>query len=749
MKRNTIQVLLIVLILSGLSFTGIDLSKLRNEKFTIVFGKSTPRMPYGNSYFIDTEIPNLVEGTAKIFDTSTYFERNSLENCYATIHIISNNLSNLKISIGYKSTDVNLLTVPYVIDGITAKEIVLWKRQNNHPTTSLNLSSTQSSSSLNEEINIKYDLKALGFTTDEYVKADERIWYLRINRIDNNSIGEYIEQIVTENGETYTEVDYKPYINYLASFEIQFDNLVFSTLLHPFFDGTSEVIVPIRGVNHELQVLPEQTKQTQLKSLSTNSWEENESHSGPKARWAVVWGCSCDDVDPDEIAVSPVGWVPVESCAFILGCWHGITSLDDWQYCGVYDYGWNVAYCMDSFFYIHPLKTCTIVTDEYFESMMEFVDNKLGANDELIVFTHSHGFDHKDEHYTVTDEGWYQNWLRRYRDLISCDSHYDCASYYDEIGDITDDDTYVFLYAKACQTSKEDPDIEVGIDTFPSDKENDHLLTWSCKYYAMWGGYFNDYIDFYWFDGITEDFRPLSFLFYYSYDGDNLNTISDLIADDDGCFFPKEYWNNYPFKLKIPFTIENFDLFYLLEDNDYISSTHTNNQIEFSYWTGGPSATMLTESYFLGFPTTSEEFYVEITADWNVYQKRPHWDSLLEVGTLDYSTGSFTPFACIGTNDLYSTYYGRFQAMINDNWYYATDLDEVQQSRTNVKYKIFYSYGQYVCRIQQGSTILYTLLHVGYYDPINAIRLHYQHKSYTATYPSTWLIKDIYAEINY
>ena len=32
------------------------------------------------NYFLNDEIPNIVEGTAKIFDTDSYFERNNLEN---------------------------------------------------------------------------------------------------------------------------------------------------------------------------------------------------------------------------------------------------------------------------------------------------------------------------------------------------------------------------------------------------------------------------------------------------------------------------------------------------------------------------------------------------------------------------------------------------------------------------------------------------------------------------------------------
>jgi hypothetical protein len=253
--------------------------------------------------------------------------------------------------------------------------------------------------------------------------------------------------------------------------------------------------------------------------------------------------------------------------------------------------------------------------------------------------------------------------------------------------------------------------------------------------------------------GSTEFFKPMSYFFYLSYNGYDINYISDEIDDDEACgnFHPKEYWNDYQFKIRIPYTIENFDLFYLLEDNDQITSTHTNTQIQFSYKDGGTSGTWLNESYFLKFPETTEDFYVEITADWSIGTKVSEWESLLEVGTFDYATTSFNALASIGTNDPYTSYYGRFQAMFNDYWYYDTNLDEVQSSRTNVKYIISYTNGQFWCRIKQGTTTLYQLIaSTGGGYSINAIQLLFKHEARIAsTHTSTWTIDDLYAEINY
>lgn len=706
------------------------------------------------NYFLNDEIPNIVEGTAKIFDTDSYFERNNLENYYAKVNIISNNISNLEISIGYKPADYDLLEVPETIDGETTKEVSLWDRQNNYPTKSTYLNTIiGATNSLDEEINIQWDLKSIGFNADEYVKADERIWYLRINRLDDNSICEYIEHTITENDETFIVEEYKPYINYLASFEIQFDNLVFSTLLHPFFDGTTEIIVPIRGVNHELSFPSEQISQLPTNTLSIESdYETNESHSGSKDRWAVVWGCSCDELDDDDWGLGPRDWVPVESSAFILGCNHEIDDLDDWQYYGVYDYGWNVAYCMDDYDNDHYLETCDTVSDDYFEDMMYFVDGELGSNDELIIYTHSHGAAFKNkEHYTLADTST-KNYFGVYN-AISCESHFTCTSYYEEIDDITEDGTYVFLNVGTCYSSSAYSGLDVAIDTFPSNKHNSKLLTWSFAPTTGPNGLFNNYDAFSWYDDVTQEFKTLSHLFNWSFGGYDLNEISEIIDLDsmNGNFYDTKYWGSYTFKLKIPYTIENLDLFYLLEDDAAITSTHTDTQIEFKYKDGGYAGTWLTESYFLKFPETTENYYVEITADWSISSIVNSWESLLEVGTFDYATTSFDALTSIGTNDIYVSYSGRFQAMFNDYWWYDTDLDEVQLSRTNVKYIISYTNGQFWCRIKQGTTTLFQLVAStsGGYS-INAIHLLFKHKvRISSTTTSTWTIKDIFAEINY
>jgi len=741
MKKKTKYQTIIITTCLLLSMLIIGIQQVNENKSPIVFSYVRNSNNIGNSYFIDDAIPGIVDGTAKIFDTNEYFEKHDIEKNYAKARIVSNNISNLKISIGYKPTDFNLLEVPNIFDGITTKEITLWERQNTYPTSSINLSLD----SMKEEVYFQWDLKSIGFNTDEFVNANERIWYLKINRLDNNSLGEYIEHTIIEDDETFTYLDYEPYISYLESFEIQYDNLVFNTLLHPFFDGTTEIVVPIRGVNHELSIIEEEKKQTTFQTLNANSWEENESHSGSKDRWAVVWACSCDETGMENTRK----WVPVESCAFILGCSHEIDDLDEWQYYGIYDYGWNIAYCMDEAEPLeHPLKTCTTVTDEYFEAMMGTVDAYLGSNDELIVFTHSHGYAYKSEHYTITDES--SIWLWYLRDSISCKNRFDCASYYNEIDDITEDGTYVFLYTKACQSNANDSQISTGINTFPSNKHNNRLLTWSYHDYATAHGTTVKYSLFKW----TTYLKATGYLFKWSYDGYNLTTISNKIENDNdycGHFHPKDDWNQYQFKLKIPFTIENFDLFYQLEDNDYITSTHTNTQIQFSFDYSGTSGTWLTESYFLKFPETSANYYVEITADWSVGTSSAKWESLLEVGMFDYATTSFDALASIGTNDIYGDKFGRFQAMFNDYWYYDTDLNEVQMSRTNVKYIISYTNGQFWCRIKQGTTTLFQLVAStsGGYS-INAIQLLFKHEARIySSKTSTWTIKDIYAEINY
>jgi len=539
-------------------------------------------------------------------------------------------------------------------------------------------------------------------------------------------------------------------MSYLASFEIQYDNLVFNTLLHPFFDGTTEVIVPIRGVNHELNFPSQQKPQELATALSTESdYETNESHSGSKDRWAVVWGSSCDELH-SSWGLGYRDWVPIECSAFILGCNYEIDDLEAWQYYGVYDYGWNIAYCMDDYDDDHPLETCETVCDDFFEDMMNFVDGELGASDELIVYTHSHGAPFRGEHYTLADPSRKSRWS--VYNAISCKSHFTCTSYYEEIDDITEDGTYVFLNVATCYSSSAYSGIDDGIDTFPSNKHNSKLLTWSFAPTTGPNGDFNDYDEFSWFNDDPSDCKTLSHLFKWSFVDYDLNDISEIIDLDsaNSHFYYAKYWGTYTFKLKIPFTIENLDLFYLLEDESAITSTHSNTQIQFTYSSGGTFGTWLTESYFLKFPNTSQNFYVEITADWTIGSKLPRWESLLEVGIFDYTTTSFDAFASIGTNDIYANCYGRYQAMVDDNWYYDTDYDEVSSSRTNVLYIISYTNGQFLCRIKQGTTTLYQLVSTtSNFDFINAIHLFFTHREGSAHPTSTWTITDIYAEINY
>jgi len=202
-KTIKIQTLIIVTCLLFSMFI-FGIQQIINTNTPTSFGYVLNNNEQEFNYFLNDEIPNIVEGTAKIFDTESYFERNNIENYYAKANIISNNITNLEISIGFKPTDYGLLEVPDTFDGETTKEITLWERRNNYPTNSINLSTTiDDTTSLDEEINIQWDLKSLGFNADEYVKADERIWYLRINRLDDNSIGEYIEHTITEDDETF------------------------------------------------------------------------------------------------------------------------------------------------------------------------------------------------------------------------------------------------------------------------------------------------------------------------------------------------------------------------------------------------------------------------------------------------------------------------------------------------------------------------------------------------------------------
>ncbi|MCE7744111.1 MAG: hypothetical protein GPJ52_03130 [Candidatus Heimdallarchaeota archaeon] len=400
-----------------------------------------------DEYLLDIKIPGIVEGTAIAIDTQKYFTRNSLTNATTDIIIKCNNSENLKVSIGYKTPNEELMDASN-----PDKEIIVWTGQDNFPEE--NLKSLSKGSTTRNELVGKWDLLNIGFTTTDYVYVGERIWFLKIRDMSEGPYG--YERILTEeiNGTLVEIPDYQPNINYLEYFAISFNELTFQTLLHPYFDGSCDIVVPIRGVNHEV-VIPEEETEQAAHILGT-SWSTTTTTQGSIARWAVVFTTENYDRSEDTTFAVWAGYL------FIFG--EHPDSYKGHHPDGLFDFGYNVIYCSDGSESDLPTKTCAETDESFLKSMLTSADSVCDSNDRLIVFVHGHGGAGVSGHVTKTTNTY---WFFGFRNVMKK------SDYFNYIESITDDGTHVFLWVCCCHGN--------GMDDWSPSDHHYKLEVWSYK----------------------------------------------------------------------------------------------------------------------------------------------------------------------------------------------------------------------------------------------------------------------------
>ncbi len=420
-------------------------------------------------------------------DTEAYFTKYELQKSSIKLDLICNNSKNLQIAIGYKSPSEALMTAR-----TNLKEIVIWSGADNFQEFSIdyNIRVEKSESQITKE----WDLFGLGFNADEYLKADERIWYLRIN---DNSGGPYgYEKNVTieVNGTTYSAPEYFPNIHYIEQFK-----LIFETMLYPFFDGSKEIIIPIRGVNHELAIEDLKTE-AEIKGMTPNTYSTTIPGTGSNSMWTIVFGTS--DYLPQS-QMYDLFYPPMECRGFIQGIEKAGAPSEFSS--GILDYGWRVAYCMDGSTQQTDMATCTQTDDGYLEKMFDYVNGKLGLTGKLIVFVACHGKSYYGYHLTFTGETkyWFFGWTNVIR----------LRDYEEKIDAITTDGTHVLLWISACHGN--------GLDSFSSSDHNTRLESWSFKP-LHWGSPSNGWVD----NEETDTYEDFCWL-YYQPSGANLNGRSE------------------------------------------------------------------------------------------------------------------------------------------------------------------------------------------------------------------------------
>ncbi|MCE7743513.1 MAG: hypothetical protein GPJ52_00095 [Candidatus Heimdallarchaeota archaeon] len=434
-------------------WAGLSVAIVISALFLLVFaGLVVPR-----NYLLNMKIPGIVEGTAKVIDTESYFTKHELTTATVDMKIICNNTDNLEVSIGYKSPTEKLMDA-----SSPDKEVTVWSREDNFPTENY-LQLTTNSFSKGELVG-EWDLLDIGFDKTEYVKADERIWFLKIKDASGGPYG--YERNITEeiNGTLVTIPDYVPNMNYIEYFSLSFNSLIFRTLLHPYFDGSCDIVVPIRGVDHELAPEDEGNTQEELARIK-GTWTSTTTTQGSIERWAVVFATENYVVHTDSI------WMAWGGCLFIFGEHpNSVYRHSD----GIYDHGYNVMYCSDGSESTLPTKTCGMTADDYLKQMLSQADTECDSNDRLIVFVHGHGQRAwTGRHLTITGASivfipfppffvWYNVMTR--------------DNYFDYIESITDDGTHVFLWIDTCHGN--------GMDNWPSNKHHDKLEVWSYVKYG-------------------------------------------------------------------------------------------------------------------------------------------------------------------------------------------------------------------------------------------------------------------------
>jgi hypothetical protein len=474
-------------------------------------------------YLSEKRIPSIVEGTAKMVETERYFKKHTLETASVKVDLRCNNSHNLELKIGYKglSYDLHDASEP-------TKEVTLWSRKN-----LLEQAPKQKPEAFNKPIiskkrlNLQWNLLETGFTKRDYVKADERIWYLKITDLSAGPYGYERNETRIINGTTYNLLEYYPTINHLNDFKLSFNKLVFETLFYPFFDGSKEVIIPIRGVNHELAIEDPKTN-AEINGMAINSYTTTIPGSGSSNLWAIVFGTSnylwqsgCDDLL----------YPPIECRSFILGCERSSSPTPFEK--GIMDYGWRVAYSMDGDSDQTDIATCTQTDDNYLEDMFDFVDGELGLTGKLIVFVANHGIKYYGSHLSITGKS--RCWLAGWTDVIRLNE------YENKIEAITEDGTHVLLWVSACHGD--------GLDSFSSSDHHYSLESWSFRPYHVGSpsnGYSptGKYTDFCWCystSGSTVNAKSeCAFFFLGAAEGTCAKTVTE-IGEDAQSFYNNKY----------------------------------------------------------------------------------------------------------------------------------------------------------------------------------------------------------------
>ncbi|MBN1331252.1 MAG: hypothetical protein JXA54_17420 [Candidatus Heimdallarchaeota archaeon] len=401
------------------------------------------------SYLLEIKIPGIVEGTAQAIDTEALFINNEVTKATAYIDIKCNNSEDIDLLIGYKVPTEELMQATNPV-----KEYKIFSGYDLYP---LKKTAISEKSDINK-INGTWDLLDVGFNKKEYVKADERIWYLKIVDTRNGPWG-YERNITQEiNGSLITLPDFVPNMNYLKNFAITFNDLTFKTLLRPFFDGSHDIIVPIRGVNHEIE---EKRTSPQLLAKVKGTWTSTTTSQGSIEKYAIVFATETYDGPNSDII-----WASWGGQLFVFG------EDPNGPYRhpnGIYDFGWTVLYCNDGTENTIPIKTTDATDESYLKQMMTVADNELEGNDRLIIFVHGHGERASGgKHITITTNskvriGW-TNVMHR-------------SDYYEYIEAITDDSTHVFLWLDSCHGN--------GMDSWSSSDHHYCLEIWSYVEHAF------------------------------------------------------------------------------------------------------------------------------------------------------------------------------------------------------------------------------------------------------------------------
>ncbi|NHJ48915.1 MAG: hypothetical protein FK733_14110 [Asgard group archaeon] len=723
MKRN--KIIISIFILAIIASSTFSLLLMKNENQTINL----------EDYFIKKEVLGIVEGPALMFDSENYFSNHPLESFTSVIKIESPKVQNLRFSIGYKPSNFDLTAVP-IYKGTTKdnngfKEIELWNVENNFPENSFDFNAleTAKDSKNQKSVHIEWDLMELGFTENEYIKADERIWFIRVSMIDNTELGYYEERdILLEDGSIIKTNEFIPYINCLKEFQLKLNGITFATQFYPYFDGLNEIVIPIKGIDYELQ------SKEDIDTSNEKSKKDNYSTTMPgyvtsNDKWCVVFATSKFK------HASDIAWPSRGACLFAIGSkrtYYSIT-IQEWQYLGVTDYGWNVIYCMDSMHSDNPLETVDKTYDRYFNQMMDDADARVGSGDQLIVYVSGHGGSNNGVHHTLT-----------YNTKYTWDYVIKRDEYRADMDAVTSGGTYAFLIVHCCEG--------YGFDSWSSSYHNNRLEIWSHVPYSQPQSNGGTYVDFYWYQN-ENPVRAAPVLFEKSYEGDHVTNIGTYLDNNYNYFKVQgqSYWGSYQFRIRSSFEIDDFHQFFLRDENNdpYITSTQSDSEIEFYYSGGGTPNTYLEESYYLIFADCDDDFSVELTVEWSVYSDSTIWHTLLEVGSYDYFTNGFTRHAAVGTRDSWSGNSGYYRLYQNGQWYNSLNYGEVGTSKSNVKFIVSRTMGQVLCRIMEGSTIKWQRYYSSSTEDVNAIRIFFKHHTSYFAGPTTFTINSISAEIEY